>query len=230
MPNEPEDAVSRWLNRNGYETVDANPAEGLALPQSLSDVDATVVYGGAQSVNDKSLTWLQSEREWLRGCLDVGQPVFAICLGAQLLAQVLGTEVFSLPDQRKEIGWTRVTPVENGGNPWLDRPLHFFQWHGEGFNMPRSATPFAEGEVFPNQGYSYGESVVATQFHPEVDDEIIRLWIAEAGHQIKMCPLDSAQPAQQHIDTQRYLPAAAIWLDQTLSNWSKHIVPTAAAS
>jgi len=223
MRNDPDDAVSRWLSNNGYQLIKANPAQQLALPERISDVDATVVYGGAQSVNDTSLDYLELEREWLRECLDVGQPIFAICLGAQLLAQVLGENVYSLSDQRKEIGWTKISPVDGSPAGLLDAPQHFFQWHGEGFNVPPSARLFAAGEVFPDQGYVLGEKIIATQFHPEIDTDIIRLWNSEAGHEIELCPLPSAQTAQQLVDAQRYLPAAATWLDRTLSNWSSHI-------
>ncbi len=221
MRTDVEDQVSNWLERQGCELVVANPAHGLALPRSVADVDATVIYGGAQSANDNS-DWLDDERRWLDECLSNDQPLLAICLGAQLLAQVLGSRVYAKPDDRKEIGWYEIQAREDARH-FLERNTFFYQWHGEGFDLPASATPLAEGKVFPNQAYSVGEHVIATQFHPEVDAAIVKRWISEAGdEQIAFCPDQAAHKSRQIADSERYLGQSTAWLERTLTGWHGH--------
>lgn len=221
MQTDVEDLVSSWLQRQGCELVLANPAHDLALPGRLSDVDATVVYGGAQSANDP-FSYLDDERRWLDACLQSDQPVLAICLGAQLLAQVLGGRVYGKADGRKEIGWYEIQARADARN-FLERNTYFYQWHGEGFDVPSSVRPLADGKEFPNQAFCVGDKVIATQFHPEVDTAIVKRWISEAGdEQIVHCPDASAQVPRQLADCERYVGASSNWLERTLHGWHQN--------
>jgi len=60
-----------------------------------------------------------------------------IGLGAQQIARVLGARVGPHPHGQVEIGYTEVRPTAHAG--WfLDGPTAFYQWHGEGFEIPAS--------------------------------------------------------------------------------------------
>jgi len=90
-----------------------------------------------------------------------------ICLGAQLLARALGSQVF--PGPGKEIGWAPISLTEAGMQcctRHLDntRVLH---WHGDTFDLPKNAALLASTEICANQAFSVGDRIIAFQFHPE---------------------------------------------------------------
>ena len=44
-------------------------------------------------------------------------------------------------------------------------PDHVYQWHREGFDLPRGAQLLAEGDAFPVQAFRWGPCAYAVQFH-----------------------------------------------------------------
>src|SRR5437764_25789 len=113
-----------------------------------------------------------SRRAFLRQALDGGIPVLGICLGAQVLARVLGAAVDRAP--RRELGFSRIEFTEAGRQePWLQPFARdpgaglTFQWHEDTFALPPGATLLATGPDRLVQAYRVG-SALAVQFHPEV--------------------------------------------------------------
>lgn len=139
--------------------------------------DAAVIFGGRNSVNDKE-AWIDSEHRWLEQCLQTECRFLGICFGAQLLASVLGARVQPHPNGLKEIGFHEVRPT-SPANGLLSGPMKLFQWHGDGFDVPESATLLAGGDRFPHQAYSYGEQALAVQFHPEVNHTVASQWFGQ---------------------------------------------------
>ena len=90
-----------------------------------------------------------------------------ICLGAQLLADVLGEKPY--PNTEKEIGWFPVA----GDRDILPGTFIPFHWHGETFDLPKGALHLASSLVCRNQAFSYKENVLALQMHIEVTPGLI---------------------------------------------------------
>ena len=65
-----------------------------------------------------------------------------MCLGAQLLAHVLGAAVTDNPE--REIGWFPVRWLDSGGSVASEETA--FHWHGETFGIPEGALRIAESE------------------------------------------------------------------------------------
>ena len=108
-----------------------------------------------------------------------GIPILGICLGAQMLAHVLGADVKR--HSQKEIGWCDVELTKVGVNdPILD---HFkarekvFQLHGDTFDVPKTAEHLARSEICKGQAFRYGDKVYGLQFHLEVDGAMIQRWL-----------------------------------------------------
>jgi GMP synthase (glutamine-hydrolysing) len=59
----------------------------------------------------------------------------------------------------------------------LQEPAELFEWHHDTFDPPPGATLLAGGAVYPSQAFRLG-SVVAVQFHPEVDGPLLAGWWA----------------------------------------------------
>ena len=139
--------------------------------------DGLLIMGGDMSVYEEDkFPWLTAEKAWIKQVIATGKPVLGICLGSQLLADVLGAEVF--PNTEKEIGWFPIDLTAEARKTELFRswpsPVPVFHWHGDTFTLPEGAAPIASSEATKHQGFIL-DNVLALQFHPELTaGQIIR--------------------------------------------------------
>jgi GMP synthase-like glutamine amidotransferase len=147
---------------------------GEPLPP-LDAFDTLVVLGGPMSVHDAALhPWLTAEKRLIEQAIRLRKRVVGICLGAQLIADVLGARVSR--NIHKEIGWHPVEFLD------ADSPMRevlvgrhtVFHWHGETFAIPAGAVRIATSEACENQAFVYDDHVVALQFHLEATEDSIR--------------------------------------------------------
>ncbi len=148
------------------------------LPQ-VGDVAAAIVLGGAMGVHDSSThPFLAQVKEFISRCICNDVPFLGICLGGQLLADVLGARVDS--GQRGEKGTLPVALTPEGMfDPLFAGVEHefiTFQWHDDSFAISADAVRLASSPECPNQAFRYGLNAYATQFHPEVDRSIVDKW------------------------------------------------------
>ena len=219
MPSRPKtDRVQASLSARGYELDWRYVAEGEPLPEDLDSYAATVIYGGSMCVRDAETTapYLTDELRWIDRWAAAEKPLLGICLGAQLLAHSLGGRVDAHPDGLKEIGFHPVTPTASA-NGFLPSRLHMYQWHGDGFEAPRSAELLATGETFAHQAFRYAGRLYGIQFHPEVTPVIMERWMNEASEM--MASPGAHDPERQRSDSQRHDAAMALWLEQFLDGW-----------
>jgi GMP synthase-like glutamine amidotransferase len=69
------------------------------LPRSLDEADGWLVTGSAFSVYDTD-PWIGALKKCVREAIDRGQPVFGICFGHQLIAEIMGGKV-----EKAQAGW-----------------------------------------------------------------------------------------------------------------------------
>ncbi|NQD95697.1 GMP synthase, partial [Pseudomonas sp. CrR25] len=114
----------------------------------------------------------------------------------QLLAKVLGAEVRRMP--YTESGWQPLKRAADAADsPWLRQlPAEcvVFQWHGDSFDLPEGAQPLLSSRWCANQGFAWGEKILALQGHPEMTAELVRQWLNDWSHL-----LDDRQPSQQSM-------------------------------
>jgi GMP synthase-like glutamine amidotransferase len=139
--------------------------------------------GGPMSVNDEDLhPFLLNEKVFVRQWVREGKPTIGVCLGAQLIANVIGGRVYRGGEE--ELGWYELMVTEQGQNDsCLERfPPRFpvFQWHNETFDLPKDAILLASSQGYPHQAFCYKTSTYAFQFHLEVTEEMIQTWLAES--------------------------------------------------
>jgi GMP synthase-like glutamine amidotransferase len=191
---EPGDIV-RWAQETGR-TLRVTRAWEQDLPR-LADGDGLVVMGGSMSVHDEgTLPWLGAEKRLIAAALERGVPTLGICLGAQLVAGVLGAGVGPAP--RRETGWFPVRfdaeACTTAATRGLPRELSVFHWHGEMFGIPRGARRIASSAACANQGFVIGERAVALQFHLEVTEELLSVFRAHLSEE------DTTLPCVQSAD------------------------------
>ena len=108
--------VREALHAKGCTTEVRYVAGGAALPpmngSRLEGYDAAVVFGGAMSARDvDEHAFLREETEWIGAQLAADAPLLGVCLGAQIMARVLGARVFAHPDDLCEVGYHPLYPA-----------------------------------------------------------------------------------------------------------------------
>ncbi len=135
---------------------------------AVADIDWLIVMGGPMGIyDDDQYAWLSREKHFIEKVIQAQKTVLGICLGAQLIADVLGAKVYK--NAYPEIGWF---PIE-----WaMDTPLsstvlpdhvEVFHWHGDTFDIPDSGIRLASTEACTNQGYICDDRIIGLQFHLE---------------------------------------------------------------
>ncbi|SHO50945.1 type 1 glutamine amidotransferase [Desulfopila aestuarii] len=164
-------SIASWCNSAGWEVSCTKLFAGDNLPLP-GGIDLLVVLGGPMSVNDEEeFPWLVAEKRFVGEVIASGKPVLGICLGAQLIANVLGARVY--PNAEKEIGWFPVYGVSTQNTNVFPFPssVEAFHWHGETFDLPAGAVQIARSEGCAHQAFQYGPSVIGLQFHLETTPE-----------------------------------------------------------
>ncbi len=153
----------------------------------LDDFDVLVVLGGPMNVDDEEKhPWLEAEKVFLDQVLETDKPIVGICLGAQLLAWLLGEVVE--PNKEKEIGWFPLTLTEEGLATGLfeDLPegLPVFHWHGDTFGLPEGAMLLASSQACKHQAFLFQERVLGLQFHLEATRESVQALLEHCADEL----------------------------------------------
>ena len=191
---------------------------------SLDRYQALVVLGGPMNVDETDKhPHLRTECGLIEQALDRRIPVLGICLGAQLLAHVLGARV--APARRPEIGWYRVRPrlPATQADPVLhplDDAHPVFQWHGQGFDIPAGAKHLAESDDCPGQAMSYQDTAWGFQFHLELDEGLIRRWMNSPSYLAELHASGLGHTPEKILaDTQQFLPPTRRLAERVFGNW-----------
>jgi GMP synthase (glutamine-hydrolysing) len=180
-PEVPAGVYAEDLSVMGIPFIVVESFANATIP-SLRNISAVVVLGGSMGAYDTGKhPFLLNVKDIIRAVLDCGKPFLGICLGGQLLADVLGARVSS--GSNGEIGTHSVTLTGDG----IDDPLFrsvpgmfdTFQWHNDSFAIPEGATRLAFSEICPNQAFRFGKNAYGLQFHPEVNEKIVTAWCNE---------------------------------------------------
>lgn len=180
-PSEGLGEIAAWARRKGHVLSATHWDQGEASP-ALDDVDWLVVMGGPMNIYEhRNHPWLVAEKTAIAKAVADGKRVLGICLGAQLLADVLGGKVVQNP--KVEIGWfpVRLDPAVSplfSGFPAELTPLH---WHGDTFTIPPGAVGLASSAACRNQAFAKGERLAGLQFHLEVGAADVAAFVKAEG-------------------------------------------------
>lgn len=185
VPYEGIGAIGEWVNARGHSLSGTEVfREGAPRRADLDRLDLLVVMGGPMNVyQETEYPWLAAEKAFIASAIGAGKSVLGICLGAQLIAAVLGGTVSK--GTQPEIGWYPVKLTPEGrelalfaGFPDRFTALH---WHGDTFSIPAGATHVASSSACANQAFAHdGSRVVGLQFHLEETRESLAQLIESA--------------------------------------------------
>jgi len=189
VPFEELGEIERWTVRQGHTLSCTRLFAGDLLP----DLDAfkmLVIMGGPMGIYDEQeYPWLIQEKAFLRAAVEAKKAVIGICLGAQLLADVLGASVTANKD--KEIGWfpiNRTNGIPTALKEFLPEKQTVFHWHGDTFSLPKNALHLYSSAGCRNQAFLYMDRVLALQFHLETTPESAQSLVENCRHELASGP------------------------------------------
>ena len=180
---EESDGAVMHLRSLGHNLEFRSPFDGDLLDIGPGGVTPTIIYGGSQNVSTLDRhPELSQELRWIEACLKSEMPLLGICLGAQLIAHVLGAAVKARDPRECEFGFYEISPTSNASDDQslLPEPMMFMQAHYEEFELPHAAVRLARSERYECQAFKSGNNCFAVQFHPEVTRPILDDWQADS--------------------------------------------------
>jgi len=212
------DRVCGWMDSNhkAYDWFYPLLDEKFPNPEHYSGV---IVFGGAPSANDdQTHPWVLPELAFIEQCLKVNVSFFGICLGAQMLARALGSNIYAHKEGLTEIGLCQIEPTA-AGKAFLPEAMKVMQWHKESYDLPAGAVNLARSDVFENQAFQYNDRTYGVQFHPEVNPECLAIW---QGRNKENSPdqFTDAEREAMMADAHQHDASNSIWLNGFLTGWT----------
>jgi GMP synthase-like glutamine amidotransferase len=187
VPFEGPANIESWAREQNWQISGTHLYRREKLPP-IEEFDWLVIMGGPMNVYEESeYPWLPDEKLFIREAVAKDKIVLGICLGAQLIADVLGGKV--VRNKYKEIGWFPVTMLPQGltSIPFRSLPNEFtaFHWHGDTFSLPPDASMLVASEACPAQAFSFNSGrVLGLQFHLESSVESVRSLIDNCSDEL----------------------------------------------
>jgi GMP synthase (glutamine-hydrolysing) len=172
-----------------------------SAPPECKEVAAVVITGSPASVTERAPWMLQAEA-YIRRVIEAQVPLLGICFGHQLIAQALGGNVRKNPRGR-EIGTVEVTTLAPDplfeGLP--DRFLANATHVDTVADLPPGATVVASTALEPHAALAFGALVRGVQFHPEIDEGVMRGYVEVRRQRLREEGLDAEAILAQAADT-----------------------------
>jgi GMP synthase (glutamine-hydrolysing) len=201
--------------------------DGHPVPKEMKGAGGLIVMGGSMGVYDVDrFPFLRDEFALIEDALKQHRPVLGVCLGAQIVASVLGAKVERNP-AGKEIGWHQTKLEAAASDDRLTRGLPAtltpFHWHGDIFELPPGSVSLASSAKTPCQAFRHGDNVYGFQFHFEVNADSVR---AMADAFAKELVREQIDADQMIAASATHLPALEKIADSVFSRWASPIQGT----
>ncbi len=158
--------IKRWLSQtmdaDGLTVFDVADA-GEPVP-AATDYDGFVIGGSEKGVYDDAI-WMEPVRQLLRAARALGKPVFGICFGHQIMAEVYGGKA-----EKVDLG-DIVGPREYTIN---GRAQNAYAWHHDQVTiLPPQSKVIGSASYCPFAVLDYEFPAMSVQFHPEYSGEFL---------------------------------------------------------
>lgn len=203
VPFENPAMLVTWAHERGHRLTGTHLYNFEAVPEP-DQFDWLVIMGGPMNIyEEKQYPWLGYEKDCIRKAIEQDKVVLGICLGAQLIADVLGGKVTKNPVA--EIGWLPVTLYKEKiqGKFFDGFPESFpvFQWHNDTFSMlGEESVCIASSEGCPHQAFMYRDRVFGFQFHLESTAASINSLLYHCADELRPGPyVQTAQAIRENM-------------------------------
>ena len=213
--------IGNILGKRGYELKKLDATRDDISSFRLTEADVVVILGGPIGVYDGArYPFINQELTLIENSLKIKKPMIGVCLGAQLIATVLGAKV--KPMGKKEIGFSSLQLTDEGQKSPLaligTTPV--LHWHGDQFEIPDGAKRLAETGICPNQAFSY-ENVLALQFHLEADLDYFEHWLVGHAAELSQAGID---PVNLRNDAKKYQGDLRVKAEKIFNLWSEEFL------
>ena len=183
IPYEGPGTIGSFLRERSIAFSIKNLYTGGDKLDSSEEFSHLVVMGGFMGVYEaNNYPFLMEEMKFMEAFAKQGKKILGVCLGAQMLAHIMGGKVFK-GERGEEIGWYEIFPTKEGLEDKTFSQLFSetnrvfaFQWHGDTFDLPTNAILLGSTEAYPNQAFSIESRLYGLQFHIEVTPQMIKEW------------------------------------------------------
>lgn len=163
--------IESWLRARRHEITVTRWWAGDTAGADAAECEWLIVMGGPMNIyQHRDFPWLVEEKAAIAAAIARGARVFGVCLGAQLIADVLGGKV--LQNAEREIGWWPVRAVAADGDAderyAFPAEMPVLHWHGDTFTLPLGARRLAASEGCAQQAFAVAARVLGLQFHLEM--------------------------------------------------------------
>ena len=145
------------------------------------------------------------EKKFIFQASESGKKILGICLGSQLLADILGGTVYK--NDQKEIGWfpVKLTPDGRESNLFdgIEDIIDVFHWHGDTFTLPEKSIHLLESNICRNQAFLYESHILGLQFHFEATPDSVSSMLENDSEDLNT-PADFVQNAEKILDNLYY--------------------------
>jgi GMP synthase (glutamine-hydrolysing) len=201
--------IEEEVIRAGHKVRRVRIDQGDKVPSEAASIAGLVVMGGSMGVGDQGkLGHLKDEIALLKQFHKAEKPILGICLGAQLLAAALGTEVAA---GEKEIGWFPVRKLPDAfKDPVLRRlPENFpaLMWHGDHFALPKGAVHLLSTDKCACAAFRHGKKAYGLVPHLEMTAAMVDEMVASSRKKLESAGVEvsgiledtseNAEPAEE---------------------------------
>jgi GMP synthase-like glutamine amidotransferase len=162
------DLLAKWAGRDLTDATFTvvNVVEGETLP-SQDAFDGFIISGSDKGVYDDT-PWMQPLRDWMVTTRAAGKPMFGVCFGHQIMADVFGGKAEKVGDA--EVG-VRSFDV-------MGETLTGHVWHQDQVTqVPQGATVICSADYCPVAALAYDFPAMSVQFHPEYAPEYVSTFL-----------------------------------------------------
>ena len=170
------------------------------IPKDLSQYSLMISLGGPMDTwMIRQYPWIVKEKNAIKEfVINLEKPFIGICLGCQLLGEVLGGKIQK--SKFSEIGFFKINAKET---MYKDKNLNFFpkkasvfQWHSyEVCSLKNSKIEnLATSSLTENQLFRYKSHAYGLQFHFEIDIHTIEKWLKEKTFKITLEKIFGSNP------------------------------------
>jgi GMP synthase (glutamine-hydrolysing) len=173
--------IGRWLVEAGCRLDVLHPYKGDDLPEDLAGHDGYLVLGGSMGAHDDDQhPWLGSVKALVRDAVERRTPTLGICLGHQLVAAALGGESQPNPVGQQlgllGIGWTDAAGHDPLAHGLVGAGFGVF-WNDDVVTRtPDGTVVLAQTPAGELQAARFAPAVWGLQLHPEVDEQVLKVW------------------------------------------------------
>ena len=174
--------IEVFFSSKKYEFTKIKFFKNQKIPQDLEIFSMMIVLGGPMD------TWMEEKYPWLieekksikKFVVDMEKPFLGICLGSQLLGEVLGAKIIKSKDS--EIGFYKVRSNkilnEDKVCNYLPNIFEVFQWHSYEVKKihDKNFAILASSKNTEVQLFRYKKHAYGMQFHLEIKKDTVDKW------------------------------------------------------